>query len=197
MFEYEVMQTLLGHLERLTDPQLRGLAITAAETALSRELKDLRFGEGVKTILSPAAPKKAEPVPAPRQSAAGPLFLEEDFYSMTRIGEKAGNYSARSAGIAANIYGDRCGYTPEQLRTTQLSINQIEMRPDTSTGKKRLMVRFSKSFSNEVIKELRTNPAFQPMTVTRGVSTLPGFDAGSQPLLSRGPFDEETTSRHS
>jgi hypothetical protein len=194
MFEYEVMQKLLEQLERLDNPNLRGLAITAAETALGRELEDLRLGEGVKTIFEAAVPKKPKVVQHP---AAGPLFLEEDYYSMTRIGEKAGGYSAKSAGMAANNIAHSYGYTPEQIRNEPLPINQIEMRPDSSTGKKRRMVRFNKTFANQVVAELRGNPGFEPATFARGVPTLSAFSDGSQPLLSRGPFDEDEATRRS
>lgn len=197
MFEYEVMQRLLEQLERLSEPQLRGLAITAAETALGRELKDLRFGEGVKTVFKAVAPvgvaiavegqKKL-----PRLSADGPFFKDDDFYSMTRIGQMAGGYTARMAGIAVDLVCKRLGYSSWQVRNEQLPINEISMRPDSSTGKKRPMVRFARDFANKVITELRTNPELEP-TLTQGIPTLSAFGETSpgHPLLSRGPFDED------
>jgi hypothetical protein len=202
MFEYEVMQKLLEQLERLDDPQLRGLAITAAETALGRKLDDLRFGEGVKTIFEAAAPapapKKAAPKPR-RTISEGPFFTDDDFYSMTRIGQMAGGYTAKTAGLAADVVAKRLGYSRNRIRNEQLPINQIAMRPDSSTGKKRQMVRFSRDFANKVIMELRSNPEFEA-TLTQGIPTLPTFGGagGGHPLLSRGPFDEDDpTSRRS
>jgi len=200
MFEYEVIQNLLGQLERLTDPQLRGLAITAAEIALGRELKDLRFGEGAKTILGGviAAPKKAAaPAPKPRLSTEGPFFKDNDFYSMTRIGQMAGGYTAKTAGVAVDLVGKRLGYAKDQLRNEQLPINEVSLRPDSSTGKKRPMVRFSRDFSNKVIIELRTNPELEP-TLTQGIPTLSPFGgARTGPILSRGPFDEDDATQSS
>jgi hypothetical protein len=205
MFEYEVMQKLLEQLERLEEPPLRGLAITAAETALGRKLEDLRFGEGVKTILEAAVPKQVPAptlydgvvIPAPRPIPEGPFFTDNDFYSMTRIGQMAGGYTAKTAGVAADAVGRRLGYTHDQVRNAQLPINQIAMRPDSSTGKKRRMVRFSMSFANKVIVELRVSPKLEP-TLTQGVPTLSAFSGTtSHPLLSRGPFDEDGPARRS
>ena len=195
MFEYDVMQKLLEQLERLENPQLRDLAISAAEVALGRELTDLRFGEGIAVLFERVrAPKTSK---APEQSApfdVGPLFTKEDYYSMTKIGEMAGGFSATIAGKAADTVAARSQYTHDQIRNEDLPINQVIMRPDSSTGKKRPMVRFSMMFANQVVVELRTNPKFEA-TLTRGIPTLPEFAARSNevvPLLSRGPFDEDS-----
>ena len=203
MFEYEVMQKLLGQLERLKEPPLRGLAITAAETALGRKLDDLRFGEGVQAIfeaVAPAPKKKVATLPRRRPTPDGPFFTEDEFYSMTRIGQMAGGYTAKTAGVAADTVAKRLGYSREQIRNEQLfGINQVAMRPDSSTGKKRQMVRFSMAFANKVIVELRVNPGLEP-TLTQGIPTLSPFGGTStgHPLLSRGPFDEDdATSRRS
>ncbi len=120
---------------------------------------------------------------------SGPLFLEEDYYSMTRIGEKAGGYSAKQAGAAVSLVGRRHGYRPYDLRNCGLPVNQILMRPDSSTGKERKMVRFNKDFANEVVLELRNNPEFEP-AFTRGIPTITPFaEEKSYPKLSQGPFD--------
>jgi hypothetical protein len=120
--------------------------------------------------------------------SSGPIFTHEDYYSMTRIGELAGGYTARQAGLAANIVAARINFTAEQIRTEQLPINQIVMRPDSTSGKKRQMVRFCKSFANEVVHELRTNVAFEP-DLSPGIPTVTSFEEGSYPSLARGPFD--------
>ena len=194
MFEYEVMQKLLEQLERIEDPQLRGLAITAAETALGRQLQDLR-GEDVKTSDGIKAQLPAVvtlPTLPSRPTPDGPFFTEDEFYSMTRIGQMAGGYTAKTAGVAADHIAKRLGFSRDQIREEQLAINQIAMRPDSSTGKKRRMVRFSRSFANKVIVELRTNTELEP-TLTQGIPTLSAFSGGptTHPLLSRGPFDED------
>lgn len=187
MFEYEVMQKLIRQLQSSSlAPPLRALAITAAETALGRELSDLRMGEAVQTIFKAAPPQKPPEAPGDPITTDGPLFVGVDYYSMTRIGEKAGGYSARQAGLAANIVASALGLTPAQIRTENMTINQIVMRPDSTTGKERPMVRFHTDFANHVVGELRENPKFSP-SLARGVPTL-SF-AEDLPLLSRGPFE--------
>ncbi len=200
-FEYEVMQNLIKQLERLQQPQLRSLAITAAETALGRRLDEVRTGEVLNNVFTATAstprrtPAKttvevttttAHP---PRVVIEGPLFTSNDFYSMTRIGEKAGGYSAKQAGLAADIVAKHLGYTREQIRNEQLPINQLAMRPDTTTGKKRQMVRFHTDFANKVVEELRRNPQFVPEAVQSGIPTFGSNQ--SYPTLSRGPLDEQ------
>jgi len=210
MFEYRIMQKLLEQLERLEEPQLRGLAITAAETALGRKLEDLRAPSNfsvhpggplhLQTTTPHPGVVNLETAPKPRRpSPDGPFFTDDEFYSMTRIGQMAGGYTAKTAGVAADTVAKRLGYTHDQIRNDQLPINQIAMRPDSSTGKKRQMVRFSTAFANKVIVELRVNPALEP-TLTQGIPTLSPFGgtSTSHPLLSRGPFDEDdATSRRS
>lgn len=163
-FYYEVMRTLLADLERLTDPSLRELAIKSAEMILGPfALKDVRLGMGIKAfvkIVHPSAVPK-------RLSVAGPLFLQEDYYSMTRIGEMAAQaperkmYTAVTAGHAADVVAKKLGYGHDQIRSEPLRFNQVKKRPDSTTGARREMVRFSKDFSNQVIRELRANPKFE------------------------------------
>jgi len=187
MFEYEVMQKLIRQLQSSSlAPPLRALAITAAETALGRELSDLRLGEAVQTIFKAAPPQQPTEAPSGAITTDGPIFTADDYYSMTRIGEKAGGYSARQAGLAANIVASARGWTPAQIRSEKMSINQIAMRPDSTSGKERPMVRFHTDFANYVVVELRENPKFSP-SLARGVPTL-SF-AEDLPLLSRGPFE--------
>lgn len=202
MFEYEVMQTLLKQLERLKEPPLRELAIAAAEVALGRSLPELR---GTKpTVLDQATgsfhekggpkPTKPSTTRIPKPVPAGARFTQEDYYSMTRIGEKAGGYSAKQAGQAADIVASKLGYTRKQIRNDQLPFNEIALRPDTSTGKKRPMVRFNRDFSNRVVDELRSNPSFQP-SFTPGAPTLPSFSGDvTYPVLSKGIFEDEDDS---
>lgn len=200
-FEYEVLQKLIDQLERIKAPNLRSLAITAAESALGRRLDDVRTGEVLNGVFGATATRQqppqatlhpAPPVQAPKIS--GPIFTENDFFSMTRIGEKAGGYSARQAGLAADIVAGKMGYSREQIRNEQLPINQLAMRPDTTTGKKRQMVRFHTKFANRVIHELRSNPNFEP-EISKGIPTLTPFDKGEKPYpkLSLGPLDDQPT----
>lgn len=200
-FEYEVVQTLIQQLERLQNPQLRSLAITAAETALGRRLDEVRTGEALNNVFTAtASTPRREPVkptlevttttthPA-RVVVDGPTFTKNDFYSMTRIGEKAGGYSAKQAGQAADIVAKRFGYTREQIRNEELPINQLAMRPDTTTGRKRQMVRFHTKFANQVVLELRQNPDFVPEFTPSGIPTFESNEG--YPTLSRGPLDEQ------
>lgn len=179
MFQYEVLQTLIGQLERNTDPALRGLAVSAAELALGRPLDELR------KMREPT--KRSSSTTTPRLSTEGPLFTVEGYYSMTRIGEKAGGYDARTTGLAVNVIAARRGYSKEQVREQVFSFNQIEMRPDNTTGKERRMVRFNKEFANEVIKELRANPQLHP--IKRDGAVAP-FGAPGFPKLNRSILDD-------
>lgn len=196
LFHYEVMQKLLEQLERLDDPQLRDLAISAAEVALGRELKELRAPEktkaAIKSLTTILSPPVTQPPPVKLKTLVGVFFKEEGYYSMTRIGELAGGFTAQSAGKAVDLVGHRLGYTHAQLRNNGLPFNQIMMRPDSTSGKKRPMVRFDRDFANKVVHELRTNPKFEP-TLTPGIPTPGPVDLGERevtyPKLSRGPFD--------
>lgn len=191
LFEYQVLQTLLEQLERLQTPALRNLAITSAETALGRRLNELRTGETLSSIFTQtASPKSPQVISAPRSVPWGPLFVKEDYYSMTRIGEMAGGYSAKQAGFAADIVAKDLGYTRAQIRKEKLSINEVSMRPDTTTGQKRLMVRFHKDFANRIVQELRSNPEFEPIGGSPTITTFNGGDK-QYPLLSRGPLDDQ------
>jgi len=204
-FEYQVMQELIKQLERLQSPQLRNLAITAAETALGRRLDEVRTGEVLNNVFTATATTRKTPVKATlevktttahpaRVVIEGPLFTKRDFFSMTRIGEKAGGYSAKQAGLAADIVAKQLGYTREQIRNEELPINQLAMRPDTTTGKKRQMVRFHTDFANKVVQELRSNPQFEPEVAQGGIPTVTTFEPNeSYPTLSRGPLDEQPT----
>ena len=81
---------------------------------------------------------------------------------MTRIGEKAGGYTARQAGKALDIVAARVGYGHDQIRKEKCVLNEIVPRPDSTSGKLRLMCRFHTDFANEVVRELRANPDFVP-----------------------------------
>ena len=202
-FEYGVMQELIKQLERLQQPQLRSLAITAAETALGRRLDEVRTGEVLNNVFTATAstPRRAPTKPTlevttttthpARVVVDGPIFTKNDFHSMTRIGEKAGGYSAKQAGQAADIVAERFGYTREQIRNKELPINQLAMRPDTTTGRKRQMVRFHTKFANQVVLELRQNPQFMPEAAPTGIPTFESNEG--YPTLSRGPLEEQTT----
>ena len=186
-YEHGIYQTLMGHLANNQNGlDLRRLAIIAAEVGLGRELHEVRKLFGLIPAKKPQ-PKKTAPTPIPK----GPVFTTDGFYSMTRIGALAGGYTSRQAGLAINLVGDRHGYSPEQLRNEQLPVNEVAMRPDSTTGKKRQMVRFAKEFANAVVLELRLNDKFRP-SLARGIPTLPAFESGGDegyPSLARGPLD--------
>ena len=201
IFEYEVIQKLIEQLERLDEPQLRGLAITAAEIALDRKLEEIRLGESVRHTFQglkqahPKPPPKPPPKPVILQedgdTPVGPILIQEDYYSMTFIGTLAGGYTAKTVGVAVDMVAARLGYTHDQIRNEKLPINQLQMRPDSSTGKKRQMARFTKEFSNRVLAELRSNPTLEP-TLTPGIPTLSTLNPEAvAPRLNRGPFDED------
>lgn len=201
-FEYHVMQTLIGQLERLKDATLRSLALSAAESALGRRLNEVRTREAIKGVFGAPKPTSSKkPTDKPRSQnnpsavlIRGPVFTPpHDFYSLTRIGERAGGYSARQAGLAADIVAESMGYTREQIRKEPLPINQLAMRPDTTTGTKRQMVRFHTNFANRVVHELRSNPDFVPETPANA-PVFTSFDTSDKPYprLSMGPLDEQS-----
>ena len=194
-FEYEALQKLLRQLERLDDPALRNLAVMAAESALGKKLPNvwtplptqqdvvsMPAGEPL-IVRGTAAPlpikvtggSTGDPVPqfstttsggsVPSTNRTGPYFTLNEYYSLSRIGEKAGGYTSVTAGKAADIVGSKIGYSRDDLRTKNLPVNQIKMRPDNTSGKERPMVRFNLKFSNAVVLELRKNATFQPAKV--------------------------------
>jgi len=189
---YEVLQKLITQLQEIEDRDVILLAIEAAEIALGRQLTNLRNKYSIRP--SPSEPKPqvatAPPTAPPRGSTQGPLFKKPGLYTMTEIGEMAGGYTAKSAGIAADIVARRWGHSHHEIRNVQLSFNKIEQRPDSSTGKLRPMSRFNMKFANEVVLELRANPELRP---TQRLFPLTSFGAGatSQPKLSQGLFSDE------
>lgn len=197
---YEVIQKLIVQLTDLQDDDLRLLAIEAAEIALGREFPDLRAkyqssttsatSQQTSSTTTPPTPQPP-PKPVPAAIPSGPVFRDPTmFYSCKQIGQMAGGYSARTAGEAANVVGRRWGHTSEEIRTQQLSFNELPVLPDTQ-GKPRKMFRFNLKFANEVVAELRNNPVFRPQP---GVATLSPFGgASSYPKLSKGPFSDEET----
>ena len=215
-FRYEVMQTLLEQLHTYKDHYIRELAILAAEDVLEKDLSRFRdyFSDpavnlgsqvestesidgmvgGFQTLVEFA---KTAGIPTEASSKArnvkhkisGPVFRENEFYSLTAIGQKAGGYSPSTAGAAANLVAGRMGHTPEAIRKRHLSFNQLPILPD-SNGRLRRMFRFNKEFSNKVIHELRNNPAFKPVqTDSTGSSSNPGPDFEPEEWFSRGAND--------
>jgi hypothetical protein len=182
-YQYEVLQTLLSQLKEFDDPAMREVAITAAEAATGKDFSNLRETQVIRAPLP--APVRIIPQVQPKpviqvvKRGPGPLFDIESFYSLKTIGEKAGGYSSGTAGKAANIVAERMGYTPEQIRRTQLSFNQLPNLRDTN-GTLRQMFRFGKEFANGVIKELRTNTRFRPTPVP----TITAFSEGANQHVS-------------
>jgi hypothetical protein len=186
-FHYEVLQTLLKQLQEFKEPAMREVAITAAEAATGKDFSDLRATFQVKAPAPAPAPPKAAAVkltitvsPDP-----APLFIEDGFYSLKAIGEKAGGYSPGTAGKAANIIAEQMGYSAEQIRRDQLSFNQLPVLRDTN-GNLRQMFRFGKEFSNSAIRELRANEKFRPTPV----ATVSAFSEGAERHVSlTAPLD--------
>lgn len=148
--DYEVMQKLLEQLRELDGRPLAFLAIEAAETMLGRRLDDLR-----ERITARQAP------PRPGRESRGPIFGDEGFYSLTQIGKKAGGYSAKMAGRAANVVGARWGYEPEDIRTRELWFNDLSPWQDDG-GNEHQLFRFNREFSNLVLDELRAGSRYRP-----------------------------------
>jgi hypothetical protein len=205
-WEYSVLERLLEHLEVITLPHLQKLAITSAEVALGRELEELRAGlessrahAGFAALMGGRMRDPAPVVdPAPPVStslSSPPEFFPttlDAFYTLSQIGAKAGGYSARAAGLAANLVAARRGFSPSTIRTEHLSFNRIYERPDAS-GTMRAMYNFAAEFANEVIVELQTNPQFepQPLSSPPDLSAEFGRTDRRYPILSRGPFEDE------
>jgi hypothetical protein len=187
-YNYDVLQTLLKQLQEFEDPAMREIAIAAAEAATGKDFTSIRQTFLVQTLFAPkrVEPKLVEPDPLPPlRIASGPVFTEEGFYSPTAIGDKAGGYSPGTAGKAANVVAERMGYSPEKIRRTQLSFNDLPVLKDTN-GRPRQMFRFAKNFSNEVVMELRINPRFQP-TPQPNLPSL-SFAHGEKPPNLAAPF---------
>lgn len=196
-FKYEVLEKLLEHLKSLEDPTLRGLALLAAETGLGYPLTELRNRLETTTTPDIVTGDAQRPFPDEWRRSTGVYF------SLTKIGQAAGGYSAVAAGMAANAIAKPYGFSHEELRQTQLPFNELVER-ELSPGKSRVLVRFSVGFAKAVIKELKENPKFKPMTgrqdpVSGSASSSgsgflepslsvqePGF---SYPNLSRGPLE--------
>ena len=199
-FNYEVLQTLLKQLQEMTDPAMREIAIAAAEEATGRDFSHLNQPKAVNTPapVVVATPKvvEADPLP-PLRITSGPMFDDEGFYSLKAIGAKAGGYSPNTAGKAANVVAERMGYSPEQIRRTQLSFNDLPVLKDTN-GRPRQMFRFAKNFSNEVIMELRINERFLP-TPQPNLPSL-SFAHGEKPPNLTAPLhladDDDEDSDH-
>lgn len=201
-FNYEVLQTLLKQLQEMDNPIMREIAIAAAEEATGRDFTHLRQPKPapapVPTVVTiPTKVIERDPLP-PLRITSGPMLDEEGFYSLKAIGAKAGGYSPNTAGKAANVVADRMGYSPEQIRRTQLSFNDLPVLKDTN-GRPRQMFRFAKNFSNEVIMELRINERFQP-TPQPNLPSLSFAHGEKPPKLSDafvlGDDEDEADSDH-
>jgi hypothetical protein len=114
----------------------------------------------------------------------GPIFTSRGYYSLSKIGHMAGGYSAKTAGVAADVVAKKLyGFSHDDIRTKQLPFNQLVVRPDRR-GSPRKMFRFNRQFANQVLHELRTNSSFQPET-PKGEPTIEPRN------LSVGPFDDK------
>jgi hypothetical protein len=123
------------------------------------------------------------PPPLVMSTPEGPRFTSPSYNSLSRIGAMAGGYSAKTAGVAADLVAKTYGFSHDDIRKKQLHINQLVMLPDRR-GKPRQMYRFSRDFSNKVVLELRTNSALLP--------ERPKAEGKPQPRnLSVGPFEDE------
>lgn len=181
-WEYQILERLLEHLKELATPALQGLAITSAEAGLGWKL------EGLREQISPARG------PTPPTEDGEDLFegrpQEDTMVSFTQIGARAGGYTSHAAGAAANIVAKRRGYSPDEIRTVSLGFNWVYMGKDAQ-GHPRHLVRFDHAFANEVIAELRSNPAFTPSPPKVIVES--GFEASKKrlPNLNQEIFPTE------
>lgn len=166
-FHYEVLQTLFIQLQEDPGPVLREVAIMAAETALGKPLPELRLGFGFQAL----GEAISQSTWTSSQNQDRSVFTQHGWYSLTAIGDKAGGYSAVNAGKAANLVAARDHLTPTQIRTTKLPFNVLVTGRDTN-NRERQMVRFNRMFSNRVILELRSNPAFTPLPVSRELASF-------------------------
>jgi hypothetical protein len=190
-FVYEVLQRLLNQLQELSDPTLREIAIVSAEAATGKTLSSIRLTSNLATIFPKPRPAQVT-APAQKQLPLklvnGPLFTEDGFYSFTSIGEKAGGYSARSAGKAADVIALSMGYSHHSIRTVRLSFNELLTVKD-SNGHERPVVRFAKNFANSVIEELRSG-TYPPLPIAK-VSSFSSGSGGRQNLSEPIVLDEE------
>lgn len=216
-FRYNAIQTLIHQLTALERPEFLQLALEAAEVALDRSMPSIREMLAVPGDRAPgprAAARAPDPIviTAPgatgtrsavsgelasskgsrgssstKASLEGPRFKGVGYYSLTQIGEKAGGYSAKTAGLAADVVAARMGLSGDAIRHVSLNFNTMIKVPDTTTGKKRDVAHFDVNFSNAVIDELRRNDEFQPQVPSPPSS----FSSGAFPKLTRGVFDDE------
>lgn len=202
-FRYNVLQTLLQQLGSLKEPALLQLALMAAETALDRSLPDIRrylglaHGQLPEPSIVPEEPPKGltmdkilAGLPPVIVAPEGPHFSGEGFWSFTQIGDLAGGYSARVAGQAADVVAKRRMYTGAQIRRHQQSFNRFEPVRDSTSGKIRQVAHYNTEFSNEVVDELRSNPAFRPQEV----DTSPlSFGVGQFPKLTAPVLEDDAS----
>jgi hypothetical protein len=214
-FRYNALQTLLQQLGSLERPELRLLALEAAEVALDRSLpliqrmlqdpgdrtRALEAGSDHPVIAAtpgaqgsggvsaadpivsttPAVARAGGLMSSPRTSLEGPRFHGQGWHSLTQIGEKAGGYSARTAGLAADVVASRMGLSRAQIRHASLNFNRMVKVRDTTRGKPRDVAHFNTDFSNDVIDELRRNPEFTPQVPP----SVTSFGSGAFPKLTR------------
>lgn len=122
----------------------------------------------------------------------GPRFSGAGFFSLTQIGERAGGYSAKTAGQAADLVAGRRGLSSVSIRTVAHDFNKLVEVPDSTSGKMRPVAHFNASFANQVIDELRGNDQFHPQQVPR----VPKFSSGSFPKLTRDVLADEDEPAH-
>jgi len=197
-FNYDVIQTLLHQLQTFTFPELKELALLAAEEALGRRLPQvyplLRNPSERSPTKKGSEPSSGHNPEKTKPLQPGALFTEEGFYRLGEIGAKAGDYSSRTAGQAANLAAKARGYSPSDIRLLHLPFNQL-VRFKTPSGNAKFSPKFDRAFSNEVISILRSDPQFAPMRNRGDKSRVPNLvapvDLGwATEEKSRSQFDQ-------
>jgi len=173
---YEVLQTLLSQLQTLSDDLLKHLAVDAAEEALGRDLSRYRPRSG--TVSS----KVPDLVTPPDR-----VIPDGEWLSMSRIGKRAGGYTAHQAGKAVTLVAQRLGIDPYAIRNYPKDVNRFIEAKD-SNGTLRKMVQFRADFARKVVEELQTNSSFEPRFVpTPEDSVRPFVEGQFQDLLPDSP----------
>lgn len=177
---YEVLQTLLSQLQTLPDDLLKHLAVDAAEEALGRDLSRYRpkSAKVFSQVPNPKAP--SEPTTPP-----DPVIHEGEWLSMSRIGKRAGGYTAHQAGKAVTIVAQQLGIGDYAIRNCPMSINRFIEAKD-SNGTLRKMVHFRADFARKVVKELQSNSSFEPRVVPTTEESVRPFVEGQFQDLSPG-----------
>lgn len=184
-FRHDVYQQLINNVSKFLDAtDILRLALTAAEEALGHPLEGYRKFDAVRSTPKPARDARVGVVA--RVSSTTMRVFSSGWHTMSEIGSRAGDYSAVTAGKAADNVAARFHISPHALRTSDTPFSRVKQVPDSSTGKPRPQVEFNSEAANLIVHELRTNSEFRPKE--RPDITPFGAGAEDSPKLSR-PVD--------